>query len=148
MFVRKKILPLLIFLSLLVGAAYGVATSTQRTFNSPVTETDMQQPTAKTDSSVRYPVSNQTVNNYNDLNKEYPMDLKNPDNVKSMVEYDVKTGNYILRTKVGDMDVSTPFTMSSDEYQKYSAQQDMTKYWREKTPAPPKVTKTNFRQPI
>ena len=144
MFVKKKILPLLIFLSLLVGAAYGVATSTQRTFNSPVTETDMQQPTAKTDSSVRYPVSNQTVNNYNDLNKEYPMDLKNPDNVKSMVEYDVKTGNYILRTKVGDMDVSTPFTMSSDEYQKYSAQQDMTKYWREKNSGTVKSNEDKF----
>ena len=56
---------------------------------------------------------------YEDLQKEYPMDLQNPSNVNSVIEYDDATGNYILRTKVGDMEVTTPFVMSPEEYQRY-----------------------------
>jgi cell surface protein SprA len=72
------------------------------------------------------------------------MDLRNPDNVKSVVEYDVKTGNYVLTTRVGEMEISTPYTLTPDEYQKYSLQNDMTKYWREKNSATVKSNEDKF----
>ena len=68
------------------------------------------------------------------------MDLRTPENVKSTVEYDVSTGNYIMRTKVGDMEIATPFVLSSDEYKKYSLEKEMRNYWRTKNAE----TQSNF----
>lgn len=80
------------------------------------------------------------TNEYEDLVAKPPMDLRTPDNVKSTVEYDVNTGNYIMRTKVGDMEIATPFVFSSDEYKTYSLGQQMGQYWRTKNAE----TQSNF----
>lgn len=72
------------------------------------------------------------IRDYQDLDKSYPYDLKNPENTTTTIEYDEATGNYIMRTKIGDMEVATPFIMSSDEYREYSFKRDMTNYWRQK----------------
>ena len=77
---------------------------------------------------------------YTDLQTISPMDLRTPENVKSTVEYDVSTGNYIMRTKVGDMEITTPFVLSSDEYKKYSLEKEMRNYWRTKNAE----TQSNF----
>lgn len=80
----------------------------------------------------RYPVSKTTAEEYEDLLQESPADLKDPENLKTEVEYDIKTGTYIIRTKVGDMDLSTPISLTPEEYQDYSMQQSMRAYFREK----------------
>ena len=80
----------------------------------------------------RYPVSKTTPEEYEDLLQEPPADLKDPENLKTEVEYDLKTGTYIIRTKVGDMDLSTPISLTPEEYQDYSMQQSMRAYFREK----------------
>lgn len=100
-------------------------------------EQEMQNPVKTTsavskDSTTRFPVNNnQPQNSYEDLDKQYPMDLKNPDNVRTVVEYDVNTGNYVIRTKVGENEVGTPFTLTPEEYRKYSEQQEINRYWQE-----------------
>ena len=86
----------------------------------------------ETSDALLYSVKPMDAITYDELVQEYPMDLKNPSNVNSVVEYDDATGNYVLRTKVGDMEITTPFVMSSDEYKRYSMQQEMSKYWRER----------------
>ena len=79
-----------------------------------------------------YPVRSLEVQTYEDLQQKYPLDLSTPSNVKSQVEYDPATGNYIFRTKVGDMEVSTPFVMSDSEYKAYTLRNDMSSYFKTK----------------
>ncbi len=68
---------------------------------------------------------------YDDLTQKYPMDLQ-PSNVTSSVEYDPNTGNYIFHTKVGEMDVATPFVMSDSEYKNYTLRSGMSDYFHQK----------------
>jgi cell surface protein SprA len=60
------------------------------------------------------------------------MDAPKPDNVKSVVEYDTKSGNYVLRIFAGNNEIATPFLMTDQEYRAYSAQKEMQSYWKEK----------------
>ena len=39
---------------------------------------------------------------------------------------------YIIRTKVGDMELGTPMTLTPEEYQDYSMQESMRAYYRQK----------------
>jgi len=68
---------------------------------------------------------------YDDLTQQYPMDIQ-PSNVQTSVEYDPNTGNYIFHTKVGDMDIATPFVMSDGEYKEYTQRSAMSNYFRAK----------------
>ncbi len=60
------------------------------------------------------------------------MDLQDPNNIKTEVEYQPSTGYYIIHTKIGDVDIATPYLMTESEYGEYSAQQAMSRYWQEK----------------
>ncbi|MDD4990688.1 MAG: cell surface protein SprA [Paludibacter sp.] len=87
-----------------------------------------------------FPIKKYTQNSYEDIEAKYPMDAPNPKNVKSMVEYDAKTGNYILRTFVGENEIASPFLMTAQEYRNYSGKLDLQRYWKEKNG---KVAKNN-----
>ena len=65
----------------------------------------------------RYPVSKTTTEEYEDLLKHSPADLKDPENVTTTIEYDINTGTYIVKTKLGDMELGTPMTLTPEEYQ-------------------------------
>ena len=67
---------------------------------------------------------------YLDFEKGYPVDLQTPDNVRTEIEFDYETRTYILRTKIGDMEVGAPYVMSEEEYREYTLRQDMDNYWR------------------
>ncbi len=82
--------------------------------------------------TVRYPVSKTVPEGYEDLTKRRPMDLRSPENVKTIVEYDVRTGRYVIRTRLGDKDLTTPINLSAEEYQDYSMQQSISAYYRQK----------------
>ena len=89
-------------------------------------------PSDTIDSTASNLASPAEIQDYQDLDKSYPYDLNDPKNTKTTIEYDDATGNYIMRTKVGDMEIATPFVMSGEEYRKYSMKRDMNDYWREK----------------
>lgn len=73
------------------------------------------------------------VQNYDDLTRTpSSMDLKDPDNVQTTVEYDARTGYYVVHTRIGDVDIATPYLMSDDEYKAYSEKQQMRQYWQQK----------------
>lgn len=82
--------------------------------------------------ATRYPVSKTVPQNYEDLTKKSPLDLRDPENVKTAVEYDIKTGAYIVRTRLGDKDLTTPISLTPEEYQDYSMQQSLRSYYRQK----------------
>ena len=80
----------------------------------------------------RYPVSKTSPEEYQDLVKQSPADLRDPENVKTTIEYDLRTNTYIVRTKLGDMEIGSPMTLTPEEYQDYSMQQSLRSYFRQK----------------
>ena len=80
----------------------------------------------------RYPVAKTIPQNYEDLKKESPIDLKTPDNVKTTIEYDIKTGTYVVHTRLGDTDLTTPMSLTPEQYQDYSLQKSIQDYYRQK----------------
>ena len=73
------------------------------------------------------------ADNYDALTRpQSSLDLENPDNVKTSIEYDPLTGYYVLHTRIGDVDIATPYLMTSDEYRAYSERETMGKYWQSK----------------
>ena len=73
------------------------------------------------------------ADNYDDLTRpQSSLDLENPDNVKTSIEYDPLTGYYVMHTRIGDVDIATPYLMTSDEYRAYSERETMGKYWQSK----------------
>ncbi|GHT18509.1 hypothetical protein FACS189429_5140 [Bacteroidia bacterium] len=122
---------------MLIGSAYALVIPAQKNFE--VVNFEMPAPpsvvvaadTGKHEKP-QSPVNPLTQDDYTDLQKQYPMDAPTPDNVKSVVEYDVQTGNYIMRTKVGDMEIATPYVMTEQQYRDYSEKRAMRDYWRYK----------------
>lgn len=63
---------------------------------------------------------------------EYAADLKTPSNITSLVEFDPETGCYVVRTRLGDYDIVTPYIMSPDEYSNADFRRSMMEYYRQK----------------
>lgn len=80
----------------------------------------------------RFPVAKTTPENYQDIVQESTVDLKTPDNVKTVIEYDLKTGSYVVRTRLGEADLTTPISLTPEEYQDYSFQKSVQSYYRQK----------------
>ena len=60
------------------------------------------------------------------------LDLQDPDNIKTEVEYDPVTGYYIMHTRIGQTDITTPYMMTDEEYRNFSEKQAMQSYWQQK----------------
>jgi len=145
-FSNKNILIILLF-GLIIGSAYAIVSKTTlfEPGNATVAESeaapDKPNTTAITSTpadtsktvTTRFPIKKFTQNTYDELNAKYPLDAPKPSNVKSVVQYDVKTGNYVLRTFVGENEIATPFLMTEQEYKNFSAKKEMQSYWQEKS---------------
>ena len=56
--------------------------------------------------------------NYQELmDLELANDLSTPSNLNTNVEYDPLTGNYLIRYKLGETNLTTPFMLSKKEYE-------------------------------
>ena len=89
----------------------------------------------ETDSAIWAPtrVKQLGAQNYGELTMPTSsLDLKDPDNVTTSVEYQPETGMYIIRTKIGDTDVTTPYMLTQEEYNQYAERQIMHQYWQQK----------------
>lgn len=64
--------------------------------------------------------------------RQHSGDLKQPENLKTGVFYDEKTGSYRMGTKLGDAFIETPFFLSFDEYQKWNQKNSIQDYYRNK----------------
>ena len=73
------------------------------------------------------------VQNYGELTRPTSsLDLKDPDNITTTVEYQPETGTYVIRTRIGDTDITTPYMLTQDEYNQFAERQIMHKYWQQK----------------
>ena len=87
------------------------------------------------DSVVMAPLQVKAVgtNTYEDLNRvPSSLDLQDPDNVNTTIEYDPTTNCYVVRTRIGDVEIATPYMMTAEEYRAYSERQQMGQYWQGK----------------
>ncbi|MDE5838316.1 MAG: cell surface protein SprA, partial [Paramuribaculum sp.] len=82
--------------------------------------------------TISVPVKRTVASDYKDMiSKPYPSDLRTPENIKTQAEYDAQTGLYVIRTKIGDMDIVTPFTLTPAQYRLWQNDISMRQRWRE-----------------
>ena len=55
-----------------------------------------------------------------------------PSNVESSVEYDRRTGKFVLKEKIGAMDKSRPVSLSFEDYRDYQIKNATQNYWKER----------------
>lgn len=90
----------------------------------------------KTDSdssTTIYPVRQLIPQTYDDLmESEFAADLATPANISTTAEFDPQLGFYVIRTKLGDNDVVTPFYLSPQQYNEWQTKRQMTEYFRQR----------------
>ena len=142
---KNKRKSILIFIFLISGILFGMSTlnADLSAFSSKMPEVELspedlseqQAPAAKQDTSknstvTRFPVAKTVVENYEDLTQKSPIDLRNPDNLNSDFEYDPASNTYLIRNKIGDAEVFTPFSMTQEQYLKYTFDQSLQQYFK------------------
>lgn len=76
---------------------------------------------------------------------EYPLDLRNPKNLKTEAVYDPGLRMYIVRTKVGEKELTTPFLLTPAEYNQLMNQREMSDYFRQRNA---EATKGESKEPF
>lgn len=87
-----------------------------------------QQDTTK----LRFPVNKTTIETQKDLEKNTPIDLKTPSNIKTEVIYDHNLNRYLFQNKIGDKIIGTPFSMTPTEYMDFTLKTMNSNYFKEK----------------
>jgi len=80
-----------------------------------------------------YPFKDEPAFAYPDKKDSAKLFLKKPSNIKTDIEYDPVTGEYIFTEKVGDLNFRLPKSMTKKEFQKYDFEQAVQNYWRNQT---------------
>ena len=80
---------------------------------------------------LHYPIKQAAPQSYEELlnPQETPIDLKQPKNIESHAEYDPITRTYVIRTKVGDREIVTPFVLSEKQYNDWQTREAMQEYY-------------------
>jgi cell surface protein SprA len=61
--------------------------------------------------------------------------LNDPSNLQRNVEYDPKTGQYIITNKMGDLNYRPPQRMDLEEFRKFEEEESLENYWQERSTA-------------
>ena len=93
-----------------------------------------QLPTIPADSIMLPLGAQQTVpQTYEDLmREEFAYDLDTPSNITTTAEFDPETRCYVVRTKVGDMEIATPFMLNEAQYNNWQLRKSMERYYHER----------------
>ncbi len=127
---KKRISPLLYAaLVILTGSFIGVFAKTGSVLQAPKPAEKKQSPDTVRS---RFPVAQTAPATLKELNQKRPADLPTPKNINTTVEFDPDTRNYIIRTKMGDMDIATPILLTEKEYLNQTFYRSLQSYYREK----------------
>ena len=70
---------------------------------------------------------------YEDLMRdELAYDLATPSNITTEAEYDPLTGCYVVHTRMGGVDIATPFMLTAQQYNNWQFRRSMQQYYRER----------------
>ena len=80
-----------------------------------------------------FPVQQTVPANYENLMEDqFAADLQTPSNIKTVAEYDPATGYYVVRTKLGDTDITTPFLLTEKQYENWQLRKSLQEYYQER----------------
>jgi cell surface protein SprA len=77
-----------------------------------------------------FPVAPTVPEHYDELNETHPIDLRSPEDFNNGFEYNPLTNRYELHSKIGGTDVSTPISLTREEYLNYTFQRSMNAYFK------------------
>lgn len=66
------------------------------------------------------------------MRDQFAADLTTPSNVKTEVEYDPATGFYVIRTKVGVTEITTPLMLSEKQYNDWQLRRQLQEYYQDR----------------
>lgn len=95
------------------------------------------------DTVPRFPVKKTQAKTVEELAKKQPIDFKDPSNITTRIDYDPSTRNYIFRTIIGDQEIATPISLTSDEYLDYTLKQSMADYFKSQNTLLPSAERDN-----
>ncbi len=77
-----------------------------------------------------YPVSEGIPQSYDMLlGRDLPVDLDNPQNIRTEIEYDAESGYYVVRSRIGNQEVATPFMLTPEQYERWQNRKLMRSYY-------------------
>ncbi len=80
-----------------------------------------------------FPVQQTVPATYEDLMEDqFAADLATPSNITTVAEFDPVTGFYVIRTKLGDTEITTPFMLSKKQYDNWQLRKSLQEYYQEK----------------
>lgn len=82
--------------------------------------------------SLRHPVRKTIPEDYSDLDRKYPMDLRTPSQIKGEFSYDPLTGNYLFTTIFNGRRIGTPIVYTPAQYLEYLKRQEGNRYFFQK----------------
>lgn len=134
---NTKIIKIFCSVLIMVFVVPVLATKTMSTDTPPLAP--FPAPLLQSDSIVRgdtthlpYPFKDQTGYPLLDQNTENNLYLKLPPNITNDVEYDRQNNQYILQSKIGNMNYREPVPMPFKDYLEYNQQQALDNYWRQR----------------
>ncbi len=94
-------------------------------------------PSAPADSmAMPLPVAPTVPRSYEDLMRdELAYDLATPSNITTTADFDPVTGCYVVRTRMGDIDIATPFMLTAEQYNNWQFRRSMQQFYRERNMA-------------
>ena len=79
------------------------------------------------------PVQTTIPQDYSDLiSREYAADLNTPSNITLEPVFDPETGMYLMHSRVGGIDITTPFMMSAQDYNQMINRREMFDYFQQR----------------
>ncbi len=118
---RQLLKKCLIGLSLLQGTAFVAFSQTSVT----------NEATARHD-SLHFAIPMAPANSLEEASRPVMGDLKQPENLRTVIEYDVQSGDYVMATYLGETRITTPISLSPQEYGKYMELQSNRNYFKGK----------------
>lgn len=80
---------------------------------------------------IRADVRRTAPDGYGELMRNEPaIDLRTPDNIEQVVEYDAHRQVYTIHTRLGGRDITAPMILSKKEYDRWQTRRSMDAYWR------------------
>ncbi len=80
---------------------------------------------------LKYPFKDAPIY-YDSSYQNNAMYMQDPSNIKTEIQYDPETDQYILIKKVGNMEYRSPYHMTYEEYNKYDIDKSLRQYWKQK----------------
>ena len=116
----------------MTGAFFALAQNVSPDFTPPAPVISATPPNSSSDSIItQFPVRPLIPQTYEQLmEQELATDLDIPSNISTTAEFDPQLGCYVIRTRLGESDIVTPFYLTPQQYNNWQTRRQMQDYFR------------------